>query len=64
MNLTILLTYDCNLRCVYCYEGAGEQNKGSLSTETREAIFEFIKNKWNKENQKYYQLFYLEVNHC
>lgn len=43
LNLTILLTYDCNLRCVYCYEGAGEQNKGSLSIETREAIFKFIK---------------------
>lgn len=52
LNLTILLTYDCNLRCVYCYEGAGEQNKGSLSTETREAIFEFIKKQMEQRKSK------------
>lgn len=43
LSLTVLLTYDCNLRCVYCYEGAGEANKGSLTNESRNAIFEFIK---------------------
>lgn len=43
LNLTVLLTYDCNLRCVYCYEGAGEENKGSLSDEARSSILEFIK---------------------
>lgn len=43
LNLTVLLTYDCNLRCVYCYEGAGEDNKGSLTDKSRDAIFEFIK---------------------
>lgn len=44
LSLTVLLTQDCNLRCVYCYEGAGELNKGSLNNETRENIYKFIVN--------------------
>lgn len=39
-----MLTQDCNLRCVYCYEGAGEIAKGALDDETRENIYKFILN--------------------
>lgn len=43
LSLTILLTMSCNLRCVYCYEGAGEVSNESLSSETRDNLFDFIK---------------------
>lgn len=33
----------CNLRCVYCYEGAGIISNESLSDTTRHAILQFIK---------------------
>lgn len=43
LSLTILLTMACNLRCIYCYEGAGEISNESLSDQTRENILNFIK---------------------
>lgn len=43
LSLTILLTMSCNLRCVYCYEGAGEKSNESLSSATRDNLFDFIK---------------------
>lgn len=52
LNLTILLTYNCNLRCIYCYEGAGEVNKGSLTEETKQGIFQFIKNQIEAKSLK------------
>lgn len=42
LSLTVLLTYNCNLRCIYCYEGAGESKKGTLTDDTRENIYKFI----------------------
>ena len=44
LNLTILLTMACNLRCVYCYEGAGIVSSESLTDEVRASIFSFVKN--------------------
>lgn len=44
LSLTILLTNACNLRCVYCFQGAGEKDSSSLNNTTRENIFKFIKN--------------------
>ena len=43
LSLTILLTMGCNLRCIYCYEGAGEVSNESLNDETRSNIFDFIR---------------------
>lgn len=44
LSLTILLTMACNLRCVYCYEGAGVVSNATLTDEIRDNLFEFIKN--------------------
>ena len=44
LNLTILLTMNCNLRCIYCYEAAGVISKESITLENYEMIFKFIKN--------------------
>ena len=43
LSLTILLTMACNLRCVYCYEGAGVLSNATLTDEIRNNIFDFIK---------------------
>ena len=43
LSLTILLTMACNLRCVYCYEGAGVVSNATLTDEIRDNLFEFIK---------------------
>jgi radical SAM protein with 4Fe4S-binding SPASM domain len=32
LDLTLLLSYQCNLRCVYCYEGHAEEDVLSLET--------------------------------
>ena len=50
ISLTVLLTQDCNLRCVYCYEGAGERINGSLNDEIRENIYKFIVNQVETRN--------------
>ena len=52
LSITMLLTYECNLRCVYCYEGAGEVIKGSLDNNTRERIFRFIKKQLDERGSK------------
>ncbi|MBO4618195.1 MAG: radical SAM protein [Lachnospiraceae bacterium] len=43
LSLTLLLTMACNLRCVYCYEGAGILSNATLTDEIRDNIFAFIK---------------------
>lgn len=52
LSLTILLTNECNLRCVYCFQGAGETNKGSLTEDSRENIYKFIKNQAESNKSK------------
>ncbi len=44
LSYTILLTWACNLRCVYCYEGAGEAKSNSMTIETANSIIKHIKN--------------------
>ncbi len=43
LNLTVLLTMACNLRCVYCYEAAGLISNESLNSETQRNLIDFIK---------------------
>lgn len=43
LHVTILLTWECNLKCVYCYEGAGEIRKDRMSVDTVSNVIEFIK---------------------
>lgn len=43
LSFTILLTWACNLRCVYCYEGAGEIRNKSLNSEECQSIITYIK---------------------
>lgn len=52
LSITLLLTDLCNLRCIYCYEGAGEYRKDTLEDTTRENIFKFIKNQIDKTNAR------------
>lgn len=44
LSFTILLTWACNLRCIYCYEGAGEIRNKSLTREESLSIVKYIKN--------------------
>lgn len=48
LTFTILLTWACNLRCVYCYEGAGEIRSKSLNAEESDSIVKYIKKLTNK----------------
>ena len=52
LSITMLLTYDCNLRCVYCYEGAGEVIKGSMDDDARARVFAFIKKQMEARQSK------------
>jgi uncharacterized protein len=56
-SITLLTTYDCNLRCVYCYEGAGEQLNDSMDEETARKVVEFIKNQTITNRSKALSLF-------
>jgi len=51
LSYTILLTWACNLRCVYCYEGAGEAKSNSMTIETANSIIKHIKR--NKKCKHY-----------
>ncbi|MBD5480905.1 MAG: radical SAM protein [Lachnospiraceae bacterium] len=44
MQFTIWITYDCNLKCSYCYEG-NEKRSTKLSFENAEKILAFIQQK-------------------
>lgn len=50
LNITLLLTSACNLKCTYCFQGAGDRPQDSLSDTTRAGIFNFIKH--NIESKK------------
>lgn len=44
MQFTIWLTYECNLRCSYCYEGK-EKGQDRMSVGTAKQVLKFINNK-------------------
>lgn len=39
---TVLLTWACNLKCVYCYEGAGENRHFSMNKEIADRVIKFM----------------------
>ncbi len=42
IGLTLLMTYSCNLRCPYCYEGERKNLGGILTPEKIETILKFV----------------------
>ncbi|MNK78569.1 hypothetical protein D3C87_982040 [compost metagenome] len=44
VSSTILLTWACNLKCTYCYEGAGLTRNATLNQRTADMFIKFIKN--------------------
>lgn len=42
LTYTILLTWACNLRCIYCYEGAGDGKSYSMDKKTADRVIKHI----------------------
>lgn len=42
LSVTLLLTMNCNLRCVYCYEGAGIVSQKSINAQGYERVYNFL----------------------
>lgn len=42
LTVTLLLTWRCNFKCVYCYEGAGEKYTDTMTIKTADNIINFI----------------------
>ena len=51
--VTILLTWACNFRCVYCYEGAGEINNSVMTKSVADSVIRFVINQSNRQNSRY-----------
>ena len=52
LSYTLLLTWACNLRCVYCYEGAGEVKSHSLKRKTSIALIKYMQNEIEMRGSK------------
>ncbi len=50
--LHVITTYDCNLACVYCYEGKGELEHKAMDEKTARCAIQFIKNQTKNNNSK------------
>lgn len=50
---TILLTWACNFRCIYCYEGAGEIKNSVMTKSVADSVIRFIINQSNRQNSKH-----------
>ncbi|MDU1643150.1 Cys-every-fifth radical SAM/SPASM peptide maturase CefB [Peptoniphilus harei] len=57
LTYTILLTWACNLRCIYCYEGAGEDRNDFMTRSTSEKIILSIKKEIENRNSKSITIF-------
>jgi len=57
-SITLLTTYNCNLRCIYCYEGAGERLNADMDEDTAERVIEFIKKQTVKNRSKYLSILF------
>jgi uncharacterized protein len=42
LSITLILTLACNLKCVYCYEGAGIKNSDYMTKEIADRIINYI----------------------
>jgi uncharacterized protein len=42
LTATVLLTWACNYRCVYCYEGAGEDRSDTMTQATAERVVQYL----------------------
>lgn len=51
LNITILPTFGCNFKCVYCYQQCFSQ-EDFIKSETLESIYKFIENKINDDGVK------------
>ncbi|MBU7010089.1 MAG: radical SAM protein [Theionarchaea archaeon] len=51
-SLHVITTYNCNLACIYCYEGKGELEHKSMDEKTAHCAIKFIKNLTENENSK------------
>lgn len=52
-SITVLLTWACNLKCVYCYEGAGEVKSTNMDDDTTNSTIEFIKKQVKNSDAEY-----------
>lgn len=50
-HFCVIITYDCNFRCPYCYQGA-DKNKNPMSDETLEKVIKCIKQTCNERKAR------------
>ncbi|MDP2966432.1 MAG: radical SAM protein [Pelolinea sp.] len=54
--VTLLPTFDCNLRCVYCYANSGKVLKKRMSFEVAKAAIDLISDNASNSNEKLFGL--------
>ncbi|MBF1009233.1 MAG: NF038107 family radical SAM/SPASM peptide maturase [Lachnospiraceae bacterium] len=57
LTYTILLTWACNLRCIYCYEGAGEIKSDFMTRSTSDKIISNMKKEIENRNSRSITIF-------
>jgi len=59
LTATVLLTWKCNFRCIYCYEGGGEKYTHTMTIETADSVIRFLINiaNWNNISNIHIVLF-------
>lgn len=50
---TVLLTWACNLKCIYCYEGAGEAKHFSMNKEIADRVIKFMERDAEEKGPKF-----------
>lgn len=51
-TLHVITTYNCNLACIYCYEGKGELEHKAMDEKTTSCAIQFIKNMTENNSSK------------
>ena len=57
LTYTILLTWACNLRCIYCYEGAGEIKSHNMNRRTASFLVKHMQQELISRNSKSITIF-------